>query len=57
VQTTVGEWLLPEDHDSPVPPDGYFISFVSFHKRGLAAPPHQFLYGLLGYYRIELLNC
>jgi hypothetical protein len=36
------------------PPDGYVISFVHFHERGLATPTHRFLRGLLHYYKIEL---
>jgi hypothetical protein len=39
---------------TPGPPDGYVISFVHFHERGLATPAHLFLRGLLHYYKIEL---
>ena len=45
---------MPGHEDIPARPDGYVISFAPFHERGLAAPPHYFLRGLLHYYRIEL---
>jgi hypothetical protein len=48
------EWILFSDKRSPVPPDGYVVSFAHFHERGLAAPAHRFLLGLLYQYRIEL---
>jgi hypothetical protein len=34
--------------------DDYIFSFVHFHKQGLMTPAHQFLRGLLHYYKIEL---
>jgi hypothetical protein len=34
--------------------DGYVVSFVPFHERGLVMPPHQFFRGLLDYYNIKL---
>jgi hypothetical protein len=33
------EWLVPGNEDGPVVPDGYVVSFVHFHKHGLASPP------------------
>jgi hypothetical protein len=48
------EWILLGDEETPLPPDGYIISCVHFHERGLMTPTHQFLQGLLHYYKIEL---
>jgi hypothetical protein len=53
-RTATNEWVIPNNEDEPMPPDGYVISFISFHERGLATPPHRFLRGLLDYYDIEL---
>ena len=53
-RTPAAEWLVPGGKDAPSPPDGYVISFVPFHERRLAMPPHRFLRGLLHYYKIEL---
>jgi hypothetical protein len=50
----VHEWIVPDSHDFPVPPDGYVVSFAHFHDRGLMAPAHRFLLGLLHYYKIKL---
>ena len=52
--TTTEEWWLPSEEDVSSSPDGYVISFVHFHKRGLATPAHKFLWGLLHYYKVEL---
>jgi hypothetical protein len=38
----------------PSPLDGYVVSFMHFHERGLATPAYRFLQGLLHYYKIEL---
>jgi hypothetical protein len=54
VRTVVNEWVIPDNEDEPMPSDGYVISFVPFHERGLAMPLHRFLRGLLDYYDIEL---
>ena len=53
-RTTAMEWIVPSGEDEPSPLDGYVVSFVPFHERGLATPPHRFLRGLLHYYGIEL---
>ena len=37
-----------------MPPDGYIVSFVYFHERGLASPPHRFFRGLLHHYKTKL---
>jgi hypothetical protein len=33
------EWIVPSDEEVSMPPDGYVISFVPFHERGLVVPP------------------
>ena len=48
------EWLVPSREDAPAPPDGYVISFMPFHERGLMVPPHPFFRGLLHHYQIKL---
>ena len=49
-RTDAAEWLVPGREDAASPPDGYVISFVPFHKRGLMVPPHPFFWGLLHHY-------
>jgi hypothetical protein len=44
----------PSDHREPAPPEGYVVSFVAFHKRGLGMPPSRFMRALLHYYKVEL---
>ena len=41
-RTDAVEWLMPGREDAPAPPDGYVVSFVPFHERGLVVPPHPF---------------
>ena len=53
-RTSAEEWLLPGNEDSPLPPDGYVVSFAHFHVRGLVTPTHKFLRGLLHFYKIKL---
>ena len=53
-RTDAAEWLVPDREDAPAPPDGYVVSFTSFHERGLAVPPHLSFQGLLHHYQIEL---
>jgi hypothetical protein len=43
VRTAANEWLVHDNEDEPMPLDGYVISFVPFHERGLATPSHRFL--------------
>jgi hypothetical protein len=40
VRTAANEWLVRDNKDEP--PNGYVVSFVLFHERGLAMPPHRF---------------
>jgi hypothetical protein len=42
-RTTTNEWLVPDNEDELMSQDGYAVSFVPFHERGLATPPHWFL--------------
>jgi hypothetical protein len=53
-RTATHEWIVPDGHDFSTPPDGYVVSFMHFHERGLVAPQNHFLQGLLHYYKIEL---
>jgi hypothetical protein len=41
-RTKANEWIVPGDEEVPMPPDGYVISFMPFHDRGLVVPPHRF---------------
>ena len=51
------EWLVPaEEDEEPAPPEGYVVSFVSFHERGFGVPPCQFMRALPYYYGVELHN-
>ena len=40
----------------PRPRDGYIVSFVSFHERGLGVPADRFMRALPHYYGMELHN-
>ena len=53
-QTTTEEWLLLDEEDMPLPPDGYVVSFAHFHEHWFATPAHRFLWGLLQYYKIKV---
>jgi hypothetical protein len=53
-RTIAHECIAPDGHDFLALPDDYVVSFVHFHNRGLAAPAHRFLLGLLHYYKIKL---
>jgi len=53
-RTSIEEWLLPNDEDLSLPPDGYVVSFAHFHERGLVTPTQKFLRGLLHNYKIDL---
>jgi hypothetical protein len=53
-RTEAHKWIMPDDEEVPMPPDGYIVSFIPFHERGLAAPSHRFFRGLLHHYGIEL---
>ena len=53
-RTDAAEWLVPSHEEALALPDGYVVSFVFFHERGLMVPPHLFFQGLLHHYQIEL---
>jgi hypothetical protein len=42
------------DHQEPAPLEGYVVSFVAFHERGLGMLPRRFTRALLHYYKVEL---
>jgi hypothetical protein len=44
----------PSDHQEPAPPEGYVVSFVAFHERGLRVLLSYFMRALLHYYKVEL---
>jgi hypothetical protein len=35
----VHEWIMPDEEEVPMPPDGYIVSSTPFHEHGLAVPP------------------
>ena len=41
-RTNAMEWLVLGHEEVPIPLDGYIVSFVPFHERGLVVPPHLF---------------
>ena len=50
------EWIALGAESEPRPRDGYIVSFVSFHERGLSLPADRFMRALLHYYGVELHN-
>jgi hypothetical protein len=46
-RTDALKWILSGNERFPAPPDGYVVSLVHFHERGLVAPTHRFLLRLL----------
>ena len=50
------EWIALGSELEPRPHDGYIVSFVSFHERGLGVPADRFMRALLHYYGVELHN-
>jgi hypothetical protein len=53
--STWPEWItLPAEHREPSPPEGYVVSFITFHHHGLGSPPSRFMRALLHHYDIEL---
>jgi hypothetical protein len=49
------EWRVPlTNHQESVPTEGYVVSFVAFHERGLEVPPSQFMQAIPHYYGVEL---
>jgi hypothetical protein len=55
VSRTQPEWRVPpSDHWELAPPEGYVVSFMVFHERGLWMPPSHFMRALLHYYKVEM---
>ena len=50
------EWIAPLGEQEPRPREGYIVSFVSFHERGLCVPVDRFMRALPHYYGVELHN-
>ena len=50
------EWIAPLGEPELRPHDGYVMSFVSFHERGLGVPADRFMWALPHYYGVELHN-
>ena len=50
------EWIAPHGEPEPRPRDGYVMSFISFHERGLGIPADRFMRALPHYYGVELHN-
>ena len=50
------EWIAPLGEPEPRPCDGYVVSFVSFHERGLGVPADWFMRVLPHYYDVLLHN-
>ena len=50
------KWIAPYGEPEPRPRDGYVVSFVSFHERGLGVPADRFMRALPHYYGVELHN-
>jgi hypothetical protein len=49
------EWrVLLRNHQEPTPLEGYVVSFVAFHERGLRVPQSQFMRAIPHYYGVEL---
>jgi hypothetical protein len=46
--------VSPSDHREPAPPEGYVVSFIAFHERGLGMSSSRFMQALLHYYKVEL---
>jgi hypothetical protein len=45
-RTAANEWIVLNNEDKPMPPDGCVVSFVPFHERGL--PPYKVPPGVAG---------
>ena len=50
------EWIALEAELELRPRDGYIMSFVAFHERGLGLPVDRFIRALPHYYGVELHN-
>ena len=50
------EWIALSGEPELRPHDGYVVSFVSFHERGLGILADRFMQALPHYYGVELHN-
>ena len=50
------EWIAPGGEPKLRPHDGYIVSFVAFHERGLGLSADRFMRALPHYYGMELHN-
>ena len=50
------EWIAPRGEPELRPRDGYVVSFVAVHERGLGLPVDRFMRALPHYYGMELHN-
>jgi hypothetical protein len=50
------EWIAPRNELEPRPREGYIMSFMALHERGLGLPVDQFMRALPHYYGVELHN-
>jgi len=50
------EWIAPGNEPEPRPCDGYIMSFVAFHERGLGLLADRFMWALPHYYSVDLHN-
>jgi hypothetical protein len=48
------KWRVPPTNHWELVPEGYVVSFIACHERGLGMPPSQFMQALLHYYGVEL---
>jgi hypothetical protein len=49
------EWRAPPaNRREPAPPEGYVVSFVASHERGLGVPLSRFMRAIPHYYGVEL---
>jgi hypothetical protein len=46
--------IFPSTDRIPKPPSGYRVMFLAFLLRGLSFPAHEFLFGLLFVYGVQL---
>jgi hypothetical protein len=47
---------MVEEPVSPMPVEGYVVSFAAFYERGFGVSSHQFHHSLLEHYHLELHN-
>lgn len=54
-RTMDAEWIAPLPGErSPSPPEGYVVSFTTFHLRGFSMPARRFVHEVLHHLGVEL---